>query len=80
VRVCGSGPAYVVFDVLCVCVAAGLALTYALPFAQAVVFSIRMHAEMEMALNAVERVHEYTVIEQEAPAVIEQHRPPPRWV
>ena len=27
---------------------AGLALTYALPFSQAVVFSIRSHAELEM--------------------------------
>ncbi|KAJ3414780.1 hypothetical protein HDV05_006027 [Chytridiales sp. JEL 0842] len=34
---------------------------------------------MDMAMNAVERVDEYSAIEQEPPAVIPNSRPPPNW-
>ena len=35
-----------------------------------------MHAEMEMTFNSVERVNEYTSIEQEPAAHIEETMPP----
>lgn len=34
---------------------------------------------MEMAMNSVERIDEYTMIEQEAPAIIEKCRPGAEW-
>lgn len=36
-----------------------------------------MHAEMEMSLNSVERVNEYTSIEQEPPMHIASTEPSP---
>lgn len=36
---------------------------------------VRMHAEMEMSMNSVERVLEYTDIEQEPAAHIEETLP-----
>jgi ABC-type multidrug transport system fused ATPase/permease subunit len=54
---------------------AGLVLTYALDFTQALLWTVRMHAEMEMALNSVERVAEYSAIEQEPAAHIEETKP-----
>lgn len=38
-----------------------------------------MHAEMEMSLNSVERVNEYTAIEQEPAAHIEETLPSSEW-
>jgi hypothetical protein len=36
----------------------------------------RMHALMEMEMNAVERVDEYLQIDQEFPPVVDTYRPP----
>lgn len=58
---------------------AALTITYALDFTDALLWTVRMHAEMEMAMNSVERVEEYTVLEQEAPSIIETNRPAPSW-
>lgn len=43
---------------------------------QAVVFSIRTHAELELHMGSVERVLEYSTVAQEAAAVVPAHRPP----
>jgi ABC-type multidrug transport system fused ATPase/permease subunit len=58
---------------------AALTITYALDFTDALLWTVRMHAEMEMAMNSVERVEEYTAIEQEPPAIIEENRPSLEW-
>ncbi|KAJ1339874.1 hypothetical protein BSLG_005534 [Batrachochytrium salamandrivorans] len=49
---------------------AGLSISYALLFTDSLLWVIRMHALMEMEINAVERVGEYLQIEEEAPATI----------
>ncbi|KAJ3291882.1 hypothetical protein HK104_005738 [Borealophlyctis nickersoniae] len=58
---------------------AGLALTYALSFSDALLWIVRQHAEVEMNMNSVERINDYISIEQEAPAIIQGHRPPSSW-
>ncbi|KAF9088984.1 hypothetical protein BGX29_012283 [Mortierella sp. GBA35] len=58
---------------------AGLALTYALEFVALVNFLVREYTQIEMELNAIERITEYTVMTQEPPAVIEGRRPPAAW-
>ncbi|KAJ3237858.1 hypothetical protein HDU81_008767 [Chytriomyces hyalinus] len=58
---------------------AGLTMIYVFEFTSNLTWLIRCHANMDMAMNAVERVDEYAAIEQEPPAVIEHHRPPPNW-
>ncbi|KAF9585632.1 hypothetical protein BGW38_001455 [Lunasporangiospora selenospora] len=58
---------------------AGLALTYALEFVALVNFLVREYTEIEMELNAIERITEYTTMTQEPPAVIPDRRPPAAW-
>jgi ABC-type multidrug transport system fused ATPase/permease subunit len=58
---------------------AGLALSYTFDFTSNLTFYIRANASMDMSMNSVERVDEYSVLEQEPPAVIENSRPPPNW-
>ncbi|KAJ3094386.1 hypothetical protein HDU97_008125 [Phlyctochytrium planicorne] len=58
---------------------AGIALIWSLNFSDYLIWLIRVHAQLEMSLNAVERVGEYLVIEQEKPAVIEGMRPGADW-
>ncbi|KAJ3181536.1 hypothetical protein HDU85_003477 [Gaertneriomyces sp. JEL0708] len=58
---------------------AGLSLAYALGLSEALLWVIRMHAELEMGMNSVERVLEYTNVESEPPRYIEDHRPPSSW-
>ncbi|KAJ3209245.1 hypothetical protein HDU67_006307 [Dinochytrium kinnereticum] len=58
---------------------AGISLIWSLNFSDYLGWLIRVHAGLEMSLNAVERVEEYLVIEQERPAVIEGMRPSPDW-
>ncbi|KAI9203555.1 P-loop containing nucleoside triphosphate hydrolase protein [Polychytrium aggregatum] len=58
---------------------AGLSLIYALQFTDILLWVIRIHAQMEMNMNSVERVREYLEIEQEPPGIIEGHRPPENW-
>ncbi|ORY46792.1 P-loop containing nucleoside triphosphate hydrolase protein [Rhizoclosmatium globosum] len=54
-------------------------LTWTLQFGDYLVWIVRVQAALEMNLNAVERVDEYSEIEQERPAVIESNRPPANW-
>ncbi|CAM9476059.1 unnamed protein product, partial [Hapterophycus canaliculatus] len=59
---------------------AGLALLYALQFTDAVKYLVRQHALLEMQMNSVERILEYTKdVPQEAAPVVQGHRPPPKW-
>ncbi|RKP05201.1 P-loop containing nucleoside triphosphate hydrolase protein [Thamnocephalis sphaerospora] len=59
--------------------AAGFALVYALAFADNVGWAIRNFSRIEIVMNGIERIREYTEIEQEAPAIIEDSRPPVEW-
>ncbi|CAG8847868.1 406_t:CDS:2, partial [Gigaspora margarita] len=57
---------------------AGLSLSFAMQFTQQIVWTVRKYTLLEMSFNAVERVGEFSVIPQEAPAIIEP-RPPACW-
>ncbi|KAL1981719.1 hypothetical protein VTN96DRAFT_2276 [Rasamsonia emersonii] len=59
--------------------AAGLSLTYAITFTENILWLVRLYAEAQQNLNAVERVKEYLEVDQEAQAVIPDSRPPPGW-
>ena len=58
---------------------AGLALTAALNLTGTMNWMVRMTAELEVSMNSVERVVEYEPLETEAPAIIEDSRPPANW-
>ncbi|CAN0096597.1 unnamed protein product, partial [Discosporangium mesarthrocarpum] len=59
---------------------AGLALLYALQFTDALKYLVRQHATLEMQMNSVERILEYTEgVPQEAPEIVQGNRPPPGW-
>ncbi|KAI9677492.1 MAG: hypothetical protein M1817_006446 [Caeruleum heppii] len=59
--------------------AAGLSLTYAVQFTENVLWLVRLYAANEQNMNSVERVKEYLDVDQEAPAVIPDARPPANW-
>ena len=42
-------------------------------------WSIRTFTQLETYMISSERINEYTVMETEAPAVIESARPPKNW-
>ncbi|KAF7299119.1 ABC bile acid [Mycena indigotica] len=58
---------------------AGLALTSAVNFTNAIYWACRNWTTLEVDLNSVERVVEYLQLPQEPPAVIESNRPPAYW-
>ncbi|CAI5534049.1 unnamed protein product [Closterium sp. Naga37s-1] len=58
---------------------AGLALTSALSITGYMNWMVRMNAELESQMNAVERILEYTTLPTEAPDVVECRRPPADW-
>ncbi|KAJ7764128.1 hypothetical protein DFH07DRAFT_1059163 [Mycena maculata] len=58
---------------------AGLAMTSALTFTNAVYWACRNWTGLEVDLNSVERVVEYLKLPQEPPAIIENSRPPAYW-
>ncbi|KAG0260123.1 hypothetical protein DFQ27_003732 [Actinomortierella ambigua] len=58
---------------------AGISLASALNFMGLFYWLVRIYTEMEMALNSVERVHEYLQMPQEPPAIIPGSRPPAGW-
>ncbi|KAI9188154.1 Transporter of the ATP-binding cassette (ABC) [Blastocladiella emersonii ATCC 22665] len=57
---------------------AGIALTYALGFCDSVLWITRIHAAVEMGMNAVERVFDMSRIPSEA-ALVTSTRPPANW-
>ncbi|KAK9367367.1 hypothetical protein V1509DRAFT_627120 [Lipomyces kononenkoae] len=58
---------------------AGLILTYAISFTENMFWVVLLYATNEMNMNSVERIDEFLAVEQEAPDVIPDHRPPPNW-
>lgn len=57
----------------------GLAMSYALQITQSLNWIVRMTVEVETNIVSVERVLEYSNLPSEAPAIIENHRPPAAW-
>jgi ABC-type multidrug transport system fused ATPase/permease subunit len=57
----------------------GLSITYALEVTGTLNWSIRTFTQLETYMIASERINEYTVMETEAPAIIESRRPPKNW-
>ncbi|KAI8915587.1 P-loop containing nucleoside triphosphate hydrolase protein [Gorgonomyces haynaldii] len=58
---------------------AGVTFSFTITITMLLGALIRMHSSVEMAMNAVERVQEYSQLEQEPPFVIESNRPPTNW-
>lgn len=58
---------------------AGLSLSYAIGFSENILWLIRLYAMNEQNMNSVERVKEYLDVEQEAPAISQNNRPPKNW-
>lgn len=58
---------------------AGISLSYAIGFADNILWLVRLYAMNEQNMNSVERIKEYLDVEQEAPAVVEENRPPENW-
>ncbi|CAG8761788.1 23893_t:CDS:2, partial [Racocetra persica] len=58
---------------------AGFALANALYFTNDVIWVIRLYAMQEINMNSIERIHDYLVLEEEPPRIIEGHRPPLEW-
>ncbi|KAF2841560.1 hypothetical protein M501DRAFT_928819 [Patellaria atrata CBS 101060] len=59
--------------------AAGLAMTYAVTFTENVLWFVRLYSSNEQNMNSVERIKEYLDVEQEAPPIIPDSRPPANW-
>lgn len=59
--------------------AAGLSLTYAVTFTENILWLVRLYAEVQQSMNSVERVKEYLDVEQEAPPILPDSRPPIDW-
>jgi len=57
---------------------AGLSLSFAMHFTEQIMWYVRKYTELEMSLNAIERVNEFLEIPQEPPGIIEP-RPPASW-
>ncbi len=58
---------------------AGISLSYAVGFADNILWLVRLYAMNEQNMNAVERIKEYLDVEQEAAAIVEKNRPPENW-
>ena len=58
---------------------AGISLSYAIGFADNMLWLVRLYSENEQNMNAVERIKEYLDVEQEAEAIVEDNRPPQNW-
>ncbi|KAJ3406625.1 hypothetical protein HDU80_010830 [Chytriomyces hyalinus] len=58
---------------------AGLSLSWTISFSDYLVWIVRVYSGTEMRMNAVERVSEYSEIEQERAFILEENRAPPNW-
>jgi len=58
---------------------AGISLSYAIGFADNMLWLVRLYAMNEQNMNSVERIKEYLDVEQEAAAIVEKNRPPENW-
>eukprot|EP01104_Vermistella_antarctica_P012859 TRINITY_DN3793_c1_g3_i1.p1 TRINITY_DN3793_c1_g3~~TRINITY_DN3793_c1_g3_i1.p1 ORF type:complete len:1624 (-),score=345.41 TRINITY_DN3793_c1_g3_i1:937-5808(-) len=59
--------------------AVGLSLVYAMQLTQVLNMLVRMSTELENSMVSVERVEQYSEVEQEAPRHIRGTRPPKTW-
>ncbi|PNY27582.1 ATP-dependent bile acid permease [Tolypocladium capitatum] len=59
--------------------AAGISLSYAMNFTENILWLVRLYGMNEQNMNAMERIKEYLDLEQEAPPVVEENRPPASW-
>ncbi|KAL9027013.1 MAG: hypothetical protein Q9196_004406 [Gyalolechia fulgens] len=59
--------------------AAGLSMTYAVMFSENILWLVRLYSVNEQNMNSVERVKEYMDVEQEAPSIQPDARPPGSW-
>ncbi|XP_078481138.1 multidrug resistance-associated protein 1-like [Ciona intestinalis] len=57
----------------------GLSISYALQVTMMLNWLVRQASELETNIVAVERVEEYSAVDQEAPLTIESTRPPSNW-
>ncbi|KAI8865912.1 hypothetical protein GQ42DRAFT_105945, partial [Ramicandelaber brevisporus] len=58
---------------------AGFTLSYALAFSQVALWVPRCYGDLELIMNSMERVEQYMKVEQEAPGIIPNCRPPASW-
>ncbi|KAI8872411.1 hypothetical protein GQ42DRAFT_172639, partial [Ramicandelaber brevisporus] len=58
---------------------AGFTLSYALFFSQTALWVPRCYGDLELIMNSMERVEQYMKVEQEAPGIILNCRPPASW-
>ncbi len=58
---------------------AGISLSYAIGFADNILWLVRLYAMNEQNMNSVERIKEYLDVEQEAAAIVEKNRVPQTW-
>ncbi|KAH3683179.1 hypothetical protein WICPIJ_005848 [Wickerhamomyces pijperi] len=58
---------------------AGISLSYAISFNEAALWVVRLYAEVEMAMNSVERLKEYLDIEEEPAEFVPDNEPPANW-
>ncbi|PSS02409.1 hypothetical protein BD289DRAFT_478793 [Coniella lustricola] len=58
---------------------AGISLSYAIGFADNILWLVRLYAMNEQNMNSVERIKEYLDVEQEAAAIVEDNRPAENW-
>ncbi|KAI6366360.1 ABC transporter 7 [Pyricularia grisea] len=58
---------------------AGISLSYAIGFAENILWLVRLYSINEQNMNAVERIKEYLEVEQEAAPICENNRPPQNW-
>ncbi|CAK7215322.1 Transporter of the ATP-binding cassette (ABC) [Sporothrix curviconia] len=58
---------------------AGISLSYAIGFAENILWLVRLYAMNEQNMNSVERIKEYLDVEQEAAAIVDDNRPPANW-
>ncbi|KAK9474191.1 P-loop containing nucleoside triphosphate hydrolase protein [Dipodascopsis tothii] len=58
---------------------AGLTLSYAVTFTEALLWFVWVYAQNEMNMNSLERISEYMDIEEEADEIVEGTRPPANW-
>ncbi|KAJ3215679.1 hypothetical protein HDU67_000147 [Dinochytrium kinnereticum] len=57
----------------------GLCLNFAFGLTNALIGLVTNQSWYEMCMNSIERLYEYTQIEQEAPAIVPTNRPPQNW-
>jgi len=58
---------------------AGISLSYAIGFAENILWLVRLYSINEQNMNSVERIKEYLEVEQEAEAIVEKNRPAENW-